>query len=117
MNRKGQALIEFILILPVFLMILFIIIDFAVIFNAKNNLESDSNTIIELIKNGKSVDEILQLYKKEDNNFNITLVKEDDNYTKVILEDYVDLITPGLNRVLEDPYPIKLERVIYYENS
>lgn len=117
MNRKGQALIEFILILPVFLMILFIIIDFAVIFNAKNNLESDSNTIIELIKNGKSVDEILQLYKKEDNNFNITLVKEDNNYIKVILEDYVDLITPGLNRVLEDPYPIKLERVIYYENS
>ena len=44
-------------------------------------------------------------------------MKEDNNYTKVILEDYVDLITPGLNRVLEDPYPIKLERVIYYENS
>ena len=34
MNRKGQALIEFVLILPVFLMILFLVIDFGTIYCA-----------------------------------------------------------------------------------
>ena len=37
LNNKGQALIEFVLILPIFLMILFVIIDFGMIFNAKSN--------------------------------------------------------------------------------
>ena len=115
MNRKGQALIEFVLILPVFLRILFISIDFATIFSGKNELESKAPTIIEMIQNGSTTDEILRLYRKKDNNFMIEL-EQKDQYLNVIISDYVDLITPGLNRILEDPYPIKIERIIYYEN-
>ena len=37
MNRKGQALVEFVLILPIFIMILFSIVDFGMIFNKKMN--------------------------------------------------------------------------------
>ena len=40
MNRKGQALVEFVLILPIFIMILFSIVDFGMIFNKKNELEN-----------------------------------------------------------------------------
>ena len=47
MNRKGQALIEFVLILPVFLMILFLVIDFGTIYVAKMKLESTSTEIID----------------------------------------------------------------------
>ena len=50
MNNKGQALIEFVLILPVFLFILFAIIDFGMIFSTKSNLESDSTDIVSLYK-------------------------------------------------------------------
>ena len=62
MNNKGQALIEFVLILPVFIFILFAVIDFGIIFSSKNNIESDSTDIINLFKNGVSVSEIEEMY-------------------------------------------------------
>ena len=33
MNRKGQALVEFVLIMPVLIFIIFVIVDFGTIFN------------------------------------------------------------------------------------
>ena len=58
MNRSGQALVEFVLILPIFLFILFIIVDFGIIFSAKNSLENNSVDIINLLENNTSIDEI-----------------------------------------------------------
>lgn len=109
MNRKGQALIEFVLILPVFLFILFAIIDFGVIFNAKNNLENDSIDIINLYNNGTSIEEIKELYK--DNEIKISREK---NYYIFNITTSVNVITPGLNKILGDPYKIKVERVVPY---
>ena len=107
LNNKGQALIEFILILPIFLLLIFIIIDFGVIFNAKSNLENVSNDIISLYKDGSDINNIKSLY----NEYSI-LIENDDEYNKFIISYSVDLITPGMNRILSDPYVIKVERVI-----
>ena len=109
MNNKGQALIEFVLILPVFLFILFAIIDFGIIFNAKSNLENDSANIIDLFKNGTSLDELENLY--DDNKINIS---NNDNYYTFSISTSVNLITPGFNRIFGDPYIINVERVIPY---
>ena len=49
MNRKGQALVEFVLILPVFIFLLFAVYDFGMIFNTKNKLENDSTDIALLM--------------------------------------------------------------------
>ena len=40
-------------------------------------------------------------------------VKEDNKYLRVTLTEDVKLITPGLNRILSNPYETKVERVIY----
>ena len=40
MNKKGQALVEFIVILPVIIFIVMMIVDFMTIFSYKNKLES-----------------------------------------------------------------------------
>ena len=109
MNNTGQALIEFVLILPVFLLILFAIIDFGLIFSSKSNLESDSADIIELFKNGTSIDKIQEIYS--DNSINIS---NDGEYYIFTISSSVDLITPGLNRILGDPYIINVERVVPY---
>lgn len=45
MNKKGQALIEFVLILPIFLMILFVIVDFGNLLYSKNKLQNQSTDI------------------------------------------------------------------------
>lgn len=106
-NNKGQALVEFVLILPVFLFLLFAIYDFGMMFSKKNKLESSSSDIIELYKNGKTIDEIKVLYQ------DLKISVEDDNeYKKVTILDKVKLITPGFNRIFGNPYEIKIERYI-----
>ena len=109
MNRKGQALVEFVLILPVFLFILFIIIDFGRVFTKTNQLESDSNDIIQLFKNGTSISELKSLYL--DNKLSIV---QDGEYYKFVISASVDLVTPGLNRIMDDPYVISVERIVPY---
>lgn len=107
LDNKGQALIEFILILPVFLLLLFVIVDFGVIFNAKSNLENVSSDIISLYKDNNSIDSVRSIYKDYDISLNSY-----DEYDKLVIEKDVNLITPGMNRILSDPYVIRVERVI-----
>ena len=107
MNRKGQALVEFVLILPIFIMILFSIVDFGMIFNKKNELENISIDIMNLLNNNNKIEEIQKEYPKVD----IKLTNE-EKYTIVEISTKVNIITPGLNRVLGNPYIVKVERKI-----
>lgn len=107
MNRKGQALVEFVLILPIFIMILFSIVDFGMIFNKKNELENISIDIINLLNNNNKIEKIQKEYPKVD----IKLTNE-EKYTIVEISTKVNIITPGLNRVLDNPYIVKVERKI-----
>ena len=107
LNNKGQALIEFVLILPVFLMILFVIIDFGMIFNAKNSLENTSNDVINLFKENNDINNLRNVFSDYD-----IKIEEVDNYYKVTITDKVKLITPGANIVLDNPFEVKVERVV-----
>ena len=107
MNRKGQALVEFVLILPVLLLLIFAVYDFGMIYSKKSSLENNSSDIISLYRNGKSMEEIRGLYP------NLIISDElDDDYHKITITDKVKVITPGLNRILGNPYNIKVERYI-----
>ena len=108
MNRKGQALIEFVLILPVLILILFIIFDFGNIFYSKYELQNQSMEIVRLVKDNKTIDDITDIYSKLD--IEINTYKED--YKKITLTKELDLITPLLDNILDDPYLIKVERII-----
>lgn len=107
MNRKGQALVEFVLILPVFILILFAIVDFGTILSKKNELENDSIDIVLLINNGTSIDEIKSKYSDLDID-----LKDVDKYTEIKITKSINIITPGLNLILGNPYKIIVERVI-----
>ena len=112
MNRKGQALIEFVLILPIFILILFATIDFGLILSKKNELENISVDVVAMLNNRKSVDEINSMYS----DVKIEEEKSED-YTKIIISEDVDIMTPGLNLVLGDPYKIQIERNIPNETK
>ena len=80
-------------------------------FDVSNNdvgVENESVDISLMIKEDSSIDEIKNLYP--DTNLYLT---NENKYLKISLEKEVDIITPGLNRVLSDPYVVKVERVIY----
>ena len=61
MNKKGQALIEFIIILPIFIMLMLAVFDYVRIYSEKSNLES----VIEDV-----------ILSNELNDDNITVLKE-----------------------------------------
>ena len=104
-DNRGQALVEFVLILPVFIFLVFTIYDFGMIFNKKNNLENASIDIIDLYRSGKSLAEIEGLYSS----LEIDILEEDD-YDKITIEDNVKLITPGLNLIFGNPYRVSVVR-------
>lgn len=109
MNRKGQTLVEFVLILPILIFILFSVFDFGMILNKKNELENSSVDIANMIRNNESIDKIRNNYP------DITIdIHEDDKYTVITLSTLVDIMTPGLNLVLGDPYKVEVERTIYH---
>lgn len=107
MNRKGQALVEFVIILPIFILILFSIVDFGMILNKKSELENISVDIISMINNKDDIRDILNIYPELSVD-----IEKDSKYTTVKIEDDVDIITPGLNLIFGDPYKIKVERTI-----
>ncbi len=113
LNKHGQALIEFVLVLPVLLLLIFAFIDFGRIILCKNHLESVLSEVVILYNSDKSSE--INEFLKSDDDYNISFKIENDKYTKIILNTKLDLITPGLNKVLSNPYSVIVERSIIDE--
>lgn len=99
MNKKGQALVEFLLVLPIFIMIILALFDYVKITQTKINLENNLEDII--------------LYEAplSDNAF---LSKEaSDGVTTYSLKQKVDLISPVLESILSSPYEVEVKRDVY----
>jgi len=112
MNKKGQALVEFVLILPVFILLVFAFIDVGKIILCKNSLESTINDIALLVKNNADSEDIKR-YINEESNYNVKYEIINSDYTKIILSAKIDLITPGFNKIFDEN--IKIERSIINE--
>lgn len=108
MNRKGQALVEFIMILPVFLLILLAIVDFGNLLYSKNKLQNQSTDIIRMVQNGTELSEISKIYS----NIDVKVEVYEHDYEKVVLTEKVDIITPFLDKILGDPCSVEVERII-----
>ena len=107
MNRKGQALVEFVLILPIFLLILFAVVDFGMILSKKNELENVSVDVVSMVNNKDNIEDIKMLYPDL-----VIDVDSDSRYTTIRIYKSIDVMTPGLNLVLGDPYKVMVERII-----
>ena len=110
-NNKGQALVEFVILLPIIIMILFIVIDFAFIFYNKHSLEGVMEEVSLYQQNGKSYDEIKEILDTD------TTIKYNYQGDKleIVLTKKVDLITPFASSILSDPYKITTKRVLFNE--
>lgn len=110
-NNKAQALVEFVILLPIIIMILFIVIDFAFVFYNKNALEGTMNDVALYKQKGKSYDEIKSTLPKD-----VTLsYKNNNNKSTVTLTTKINLITPFASTFFDNPYEISTERVILNE--
>lgn len=114
MKNKGQALVEFIIVLPILIIIMLGIMDFCMIFSKKNNLENILDEVVLVWKDDESKESVLEYLNNVDDDLQFEYVKT-DNTTKLILKGDYEMLTPGLNKVLKNPYEIKVSRVIYSE--
>jgi len=113
MSKKGQALVEFIIILPIIIFILFMIIDYGIISYNKQKLENIVTDIVKMKSSNESDEEIRNFIKSNDKEINLTL-EEKDKYTKLKLVKKYNYITPGLDRIFNNK-DITIERKIYNE--
>lgn len=114
-NQKGQALVEFIIILPIFIFMLLATIDLGKILYIKNNLESKMDDVISDYKANQSSEEIANNIKKDDKTIELQIKKEEENYISFELKKTTDILTPGLNLIFKTPYDVTTKRVIRHE--
>lgn len=116
LGRKGQALVEFVLIFPILIMLLFAVVDFGRIYVNQSELETALG-IINDIDRGSINEQVLydEINKDTKNKISVSVSDVEDGYIKVTLTRKINIITPGLNLILSSPYEIKTSRVVKYE--
>ena len=104
MNKKGQALVEFVLILPILIFILLAFVDIGRLMIMKNHLEGLIGTVN------------IDTTSVSDKEYKIEVNREEDN-NKVIVElkSCLDVTTPGLNKILGDPACVTTSKIIEKE--
>lgn len=113
-NKKGQALVEFILILPITLILIFCIVDFGRVISLKNDLENKLSDIVMLYQNGKTLDEINIIINKDKNDIKIDASYNED-YITISVTKKIRPITPGLSYIKEELFDVSTSRVIKNE--
>lgn len=113
MNKKGQALVEFILILPVLLIILMTLIDVGNIFLNKYELNKSLDTITTFYQNGNKK-ELLAYSANEDIIFSESL---NNHMTVLTIKKDIEINTPILSNIIGKKYTIESTRAIYGEEN
>ena len=108
-DNKGQALVEFVIILPILLIIIMAIVDFGNIFIKKYSLENDIDIISNMYIENKK-EEILDYIKEKNININY---KEEDDFIIIEINKSININTPLLNTVLGKNYKISTSKAIY----
>ena len=108
-NSRGQALVEFVIVLPILLLIIMAIIDFGNIFTKKYSLENDLDVVSNMYKEEKY--DSINSYVKE-KNISILYEKEDE-FIIINLSKIVKVNTPILNNILGKNYKIETSKIIY----
>ena len=115
MKRNGQALVEFIIVMPIMLFILLAIVDFGNYSYNKNKIEGLLNNVNSMYLNNKSIDDIKDYITKNDNNIVISITEENE-YITLKLSKVYDFLTPGMDKIIKDNN-ITVERVVYNEKK
>lgn len=112
MNKRGQALVEFIIILPIFLILVLGVVDIGKILYNQTMLEGVMNDVISLYEDGIATEQILEDLDLKDAKLTI---EEMDDILEFHLVKEIDIVTPGLNLIFDNPYELLVSRSISYE--
>lgn len=110
-DRKGQALVEFVIILPILLLVVISMIDFGNLLYQKYQLEQDLEYISDLyIANDTNA------LEQEKQKLHVTTI-EDGSFVTLQVQKEANLASPILRRVLGDHYQIETSRKLYLKEE
>lgn len=110
MNRKGQALVEFILVLPVLLIVFMAIADIGNIYIKKYELNSKLDTIGDIYLANKN--EALAYAAVED----IALEESTNaNFITITAKKNIKINAPVLSKIIGRTFEIKESKTLYNE--
>ena len=112
MNKRGQALVEFVIILPIFLVLVLGVIDIGNILYHRTMLEGVMTDVVSLYESGHNEEEILEKIDVE--HVTLEIQKNTDTVELQLLQE-LQMITPGFNLIFGDPYQLDVSRSIPYE--
>lgn len=112
MNKKGQALVEFVIILPIFLLLILGVVDIGTILYNRTMLEGSMTDVISMYERGLDETEIKENLDLEDVNLEVL---DSSNSLQFYLTKEIDIITPGLNLIFDNPYQLQVSRSIPHE--
>lgn len=115
MNRRGQALVEFVIILPIFVFMILAIIDIGKIVFFRNELENEMSDVVDLYRNQKSFQKKKKDLELLEEDIQLEIQNNDNQTITFYLKKDVEILTPGLNLILDSPFPLEVKRVIAYE--
>lgn len=108
-SERGQALIEFLMIVPILFLIIMAVFDFGNILYHRYELEGHLDFVADLYENEKETD--LENYLKK---HALTMeVNKETGYQVIYLKKKISISTPGLSAVLGNPYPISTSKTLY----
>lgn len=111
-SNKGQALVEFIIILPITLILIFCVVDFGRIISTKGELEDKTQDIVTFYENGKTLEEINLIMDNKDIKIDL---KNNGDYVTFTINKKIKPITPGLSYILDNAFNVEVTRVIKNE--
>lgn len=92
LNNKGQALVMFLLFLPVLLIALGFIVDISMMGYNSHKLDSINRLVLNEMKDSEEIDKAKELIKKNDTDIIIVEFKDEDNYIYLKLEKKINSI-------------------------
>lgn len=110
-SKKGQALVEFVIILPVLLLIVISMVDFGNLLYQKYQLEQNLEYVSDLYLANDT-----NALEQEKQRLNIK-TEEDGKYVKLTIETEAKLSSPILRRVLGENYVIATSRKLYQDEN
>lgn len=110
-NKKGQALVEFVIILPVLLLIVISMVDFGNLLYQKYQLEQNLEYVSDLYLANDT-----NALEQEKQRLNVK-TEEDGKYIKLTIEKEAKLSSPILRRVLGENYVIATSRKLYQDEN
>lgn len=114
MNKKGQALIEFVILIPVFVLLVLGVIEFGNLIYQKYQLENHLDYIVDLYKE-QNIDTINQYIKK--NKLEIVYQEEHDSYIDIKVSKNIQINAPIVSNILGKNYTVEASRSIVHEES